>query len=212
MCLMAEAIGEELKAWRRTYRFTQKEVADRVGVSRGAYANWESDLAVPTHSNLLRLRELGFQSDVGPPMIPAPIATVPVPYIGFVSASSPSDWRDPDLCESFEDVPGEWDTRGCFTCRVDTDSMYPLIYPGDLLMFKQEPVPRINAAIMYRCKSGLITIKQLKHDGERFVLHPLNTSYSDVLADGLQIGFLVGIIRKEGKRKLTIYDDSGIIP
>lgn len=209
---MAETIGADLREWRKLYRLKQAEVAERIGVSRGAYANWESDMAVPTSDNLKKLRAMGFQSDVGPPMIPAPIGMVPVPYVGFVSASNPADWRDPDLCEDFKDVPGAWDTRGCFTCHVDTDSMYPLIYPGDLLMFKRDPVPRIGFAIMFRSQSGTVTIKQLKHNGTGYVLHPLNSAYSDCPAEGECIGYLLGIIRQEGRRTMTIYEETGIVP
>jgi SOS-response transcriptional repressor LexA len=65
---------------------------------------------------------------------------------------------------------------------------------------------------MYRSPEKSITIKELKHDGKGFILHPLNPAYEDVPALGTCLGYLVGIVREVGSRKVTVYDSTGIRP
>jgi SOS-response transcriptional repressor LexA len=55
-----------------------------------------------------------------------------------------------------------------------------------------------------------VTVKELKHDGERFILSSINQSFPEVPAEGIVIGHLVGIVREQGSRITTEYDSNGI--
>lgn len=59
---MAADVGGQLKRWRTRLRLTQKEVAERLGISRERYANWENGKSNPPPAFMAQLIELGFQN------------------------------------------------------------------------------------------------------------------------------------------------------
>lgn len=190
---------------------TQEELAVSLGVLRSTYANWEQGVAEPPPPVMAKLHVMGFGADVGPPTIPASQLYIPIPYIGMVSANMKVNWTDPFESESMEFVPPEMgDVRGRFSCRVESDSMYDFLYPNDLVVFQKDPTPKIGKVILFRAFDHRITIKQLKHDGRDYVLQPINLKYPVEVAEGDCVGYLVGIVRESGSRKLTIYDAHGI--
>lgn len=145
------------------------------------------------------------RSDVGEPTLPIGSLDVPIPYVGRISASSRSAWSNPLDADIEEFVPEEMAARGRFACRIDGDSCYPWLWPDDLCVWQATETERIGRIIIHRTPDNLVTVKQLKHDGERFILHPGNPSYEDVPATGRQVGFLIGILRDVGDLRLTIY-------
>lgn len=60
---MADNIGEnlpfQLRRLRRLLGLTQEELAEKVGATRGQYANWENGVARPPEHYLSLLAELG---------------------------------------------------------------------------------------------------------------------------------------------------------
>ncbi len=204
---------EALRNLRRRLDLTQEEFAAELGIKRSRLANWETGKSRPSAEARERLRARGLDSDVGPPLIPASQLLVPVPYIGFVAASDPVDWTDPFESDTFEYVPPEMgDARGRFACRVASDSMMPMLEPQDVCVFHRTDVPKIGHVILFRSEDNRVTVKQLKHDGESYVLHPLNPRYANQLAEGQMLGYLVGIVREKGTMRMTVFDASGLLP
>lgn len=204
-------LAYQIKELRLALGLTQLEMSERLGIKRTRYANFELGISVPNQQLLHRLRALGLGSEVGPPLIPASQLEVPVPYIGHVAASNKVDWTDPFETETFEYVPAEMgEARGRFACRITSDSMMPLLEPGDLCVFQKSELPTIGLIILFRSTENSVTVKQLKHDGETYRLCPLNPTYSEEKAEGTNLGFLVGIVRERGTLRTTIYDKSGI--
>ena len=156
-------------------------------------------------------------SDVSGPAIPIPKLVIPIPYIGNVGANSKADWLDPVETNEWIDVPNEMATpRGPhtvrFACTVIGDSCYDLLWPGDTAVFEKRNIPKLNHIMLFRSDDNTVTIKQIKHNGDGFILHPLNDSYKDEPALGTVVGFLVGIVRQMGSKKVTVYDAYGILP
>lgn len=209
---------EQLRAFRSSLGLTQEQLAAQLGIKRPRYANFEIEEGKSGHSTpntaiLQKLIGLGFQAEVGPPLIPASQLMVPVPFIGTIAASDPVNWTDPFESETFEYVPPEMgDARGRFACKIASDSMMPLLEPLDICVFQRTDVPKIGHIILFRSSENLITIKQLKHDGTQYLLKPLNERYETNLAKGSMLGYLVGIVRERGTQRITIFDSSGIIP
>lgn len=50
--------GERLRAWREVASKTQRACADAVGVSQGAWADWEADRRQPQVSTAFAIEEL----------------------------------------------------------------------------------------------------------------------------------------------------------
>ncbi len=206
-------LHEDLKRWRKSLRWTQSEVSAKLNLTRGGYANYEAGTAPIPNDRLNELRRMGFQvSEVGPPSIPAAELRVPIPYIGAIAASDPVDWTDPYQSEVFEYVPTEMADRGRFSGRIVGDSMFDLLWPDDLCVFQRTDVPKIGIVCLFVSEDGLATVKTCHHDGERFLLRAVNRAYPDVPATGRFVGYLVGIVREQGSRRVTVYDSSGIRP
>ncbi|MEZ5163300.1 MAG: S24 family peptidase [Fimbriimonadaceae bacterium] len=202
-----------LRQFRDSLGLTQEEMAAKLEIKRSRYANYETGLREPKRKVLQSLIALGYQPEVGPPLIPASQLLIPIPYLGFISASDPVNWTDPFESESFEYVPPEMgDVRGRFACRVASDSMYPILEPDDVCVFQKDSIPKIGTIIMFRSEDLRITIKQVTHNGTDFVLHPINNKYEDCIAQGECLGYLVGVVRERGTLRTTIYDASGIRP
>jgi SOS-response transcriptional repressor LexA len=182
-------LSEALRVWRKSKRHTQEEIAEALGMTRGGYANYEAGTAPVPNDKLAKLRRMGFQSGVSSPSIPMETLRAPVPYIGLVAASSMANWTDPNDTDTMEFVPSEMaEARGRFACRIEGDSMFDLLWPDDLCVSQQDPAMKIGAIILHRSSEGMVTIKQLKHNGTSFILHPLNPSYEDCLASGVVVG------------------------
>lgn len=210
---MDDNLANQLKEFRISQNLTQAELAHKLGIKRSRYANYESNISKPKPETMAKLHQLGFNSEVGPPLIPASQLLVPITYIGLVAASDKVNWTDPFESESFEYVPPEMgDVRGRFACRVASDSMMPLLEPDDICVFQRTDLPKIGYVILFRSEDNLITIKQLQHNGTDYILHPLNPKYQKNIADGAMLGYLVGIVREKGTQRITIYDASGIRP
>lgn len=204
-------LADRLKTIRQRLRLTQEEMAVKLGASRATYKNWEYGVAKPPQRAVAEIALL--DAEVVKPAIPAYELDVPLRTIGAIAASQKVDWTDPFESDDFEYVPGHMaGERGRFTCRVASDSMMPLLQPNDLCIWQHSPIPRINAVILYRHPDRRVTIKQLKHDGTHYLLHPLNEAYDEERGEGEQVGYLVGYVRKVGTFTMTAYDPDGIRP
>lgn len=205
----------DLRELRERLGLSQEEMAERhFGVKRSTYANWElPDRGIPANV-LFKAKQIATQVEIGDFKVPAPNIMIPLPFIGGIAASSKVNWTDPFAAESLEYVPTEMGIgRGRFACRILGDSMYDLLWPNDLCVFQALEVPKLRAVVLYRTAEHQATIKQLLHDGKAYILHPLNPTYEDVTVDGGRVvGELIGIVRENGSRKITIYDSSGIRP
>lgn len=151
-------------------------------------------------------------SEVSAPSVPVSMGDFAMPYAGKISAGQKMNWSDPYESDDYEFVPSVMAAQGRFCCRIDGDSMFDLLHPDDLCVFHPHKSPRLNLVVLYRHFDMTGTIKQLKHDGERFILHPTNPAYEDVHAQGDCLGYLVGIVRKWGSREVMVYDPDGITP
>ena len=90
--------------------------------------------------------------------------------------------------------------------------MFPFLHPDDISVLQQDSIPKIGRVVLFRLHDGVITLKQLKHNGANFVLHALNPLLEDEIAAGSVVGYVVGIVRRNGQREWTDFDPSGLIP
>jgi SOS-response transcriptional repressor LexA len=215
--------GEALKAWRKKVaHLTQDALARELGISRGHVAMVETDRGTMSSTLKGKLASMGFryspkpddaERELSKPYAPASQLLIPIPYLGKITASDETDWVDPFTAETFEYVPPEMgDARGRFCYRIEGDSMFDLLWPGDLVVFQRDDVPRIGKVIAFRSFDNKATVKVLKHNGTQFILHPINPAYNEVEARGTCLGYLVGIVREHGTRRVTIFDSAGISP
>ena len=231
-------LGEKLRTLREERgrqqgrKLYQRDVAKLLSIKEETYRSYEYGRAqLPEDAAKTLGAEWGIQwkefyraTGLKPPQesgqffAPVPLINPEIPFVGNVGANSKVDWMDPTEAEEMIEVPSEMATaRGPktvrFACRVIGDSCYDLVWPDDLCVFHKSDVPKIGAIVLYRSFENTVTIKQMKHDGKDYILHPLNPKYVDEVIDGgEQVGYLVGIIRQHGSKKVTVYDETGITP
>lgn len=235
-------LGERLRYLRERQSATtgrkvyQRDAAKIAGINEGTYRSYEYGRAqLPEAAAKALAAEWGLtwrdfyavgsrkdggknQNDVSEPLAPAPQLLVPIPFVGIIGANSKADWKSPIDAEEMIDVPPEMATpRGPsarFACIIEGDSCYDLLWPEDIAVFHAHRVPRIGQIMVHRSPGpdGLVTVKQIKHDGRGYILHPLNPAYEDQPADGDVLGYLVGIVRHIRSKRVTVYDEHGITP
>lgn len=214
---MTSSPAEELKAIRLSMRLTQPAMAERLGVAKSRYQNWEyGKVEIPNYIMDLAIA-LRKGDDVGRPTAPVPTVKLRIPYIGLVAASEPVSWSDPFESIEWEDVPYEMGDvlpgqPGRFSARVVGLSMFPLLLPDDLLVFKSSNVPKLGIVVMHRSNDNRVSVKCLKQEGVEFFLESVNPEVKSIRAEGMVIGHLVGIVRHQGSRITTEYDPNGIRP
>jgi len=202
-------------------------MAKEVGIKRTTYTNYELDTS-PTPSDIIeKLLAKGITppatfrdthrpppvvQEVSRPYFPVPNLLVPIPKGPAVPASEWSDPLDAGY-DDFIEVDPEFAGHGVFACEILGDSMLETLRPGDLAIYKASPNPKIGTIIIARNEQLQATCKQLLHNGREFVLHATNPAYEDVTsAEWTAIGFLIGIIRREGSRTTKVFDPDGIRP
>lgn len=226
-------LGERLRQLRESYsdrrgiRFTQRDAAKVAQVNEATYRGYEYGRSqIPEEAARRLAAEYGVEwreiyalqdADVSAPKLPVPNILVPIPYVGNVGANSKADWLNPVETGEYVEVPPEMATPSGptslrFACTIVGDSCYDLLWPGDVAVFHKSEVPRIGQVMLFRSNDNLVTVKQIKHNGREFILHPLNPAYDDVPAIGCVVGYLVGIVREQGSRRVTVYDSHGITP
>jgi len=213
MLFMSTTPTEELKELRTSLRFTMKQFASQLGISETKYQNIEYGKTEPPHELISKARAIIRGDSVSSPKVPAIELKFPIPFIGQVAASTSVDWTDPYEATEMEYVPNEMgDAKGRYCARVVGLSMHPLLLPDDLVIFQSSNIPKLGIVVMHRSNDNQITVKELKHDGKDFILASCNGVYPPVIAEGLIVGHLVGIVRHQGLRVTTEYDPSGIRP
>jgi SOS-response transcriptional repressor LexA len=208
-------LPEKLKRWRKGVLNVSQEVLARdLGLTRSTYASYEQGAAAVPSAVLRRIEDMGFTtvSEVGSPLGPLPVPVTLIPKGPQVPCSSWSDPLDTDYNE-FAEVDSYMAGKGRFSCEVVGDSMFDLIWPGDMCVFQSSQSPKLGSIVIARTPRNEATVAQLKHDGTSYVLHKLNPKYPPVTAEQWEvIGYLVGVIRIEGTRRTAVFDPSGIRP
>lgn len=156
-----------LRILRRQRGWSQKEIAARVGVSRGAVAMWESGRSSPDAEMLVKLAQL-FGTTVDT-LLGASRKEDGVCRFAVVDSirldSKESVPRQIATSESV-DIPASWlhslPTEEFLVLRADGDSMWPDIHDGDLLLVQRgELVPSGHLALVLH-PDGKSSVRRLE--------------------------------------------------
>ena len=122
-----------------------------------------------------------------------------IPIISTITAGRP------DL--AYEDAQGYIDPddlflgrlsqRDVFALKVKGDSMVEAgIMEGDFAVMKKQASAHNGDIVAALLDNNEVTLKRLRHRGERFYLEPANKNYQPIYKDFSVIGKLITIIRK----------------
>lgn len=204
---MAIYFGEKIKAARKAAGMTQKQLAEKVGVSNAAVSNWEKNLNRPDPDQIELLCGILnitpsslFGEPLSAPEIPLGFEPLPkmrkVPVIGEIACGEPITAEQ--NIEGYVDVP--MDVHADFVLICKGDSMIDAgIQNGDAVFIRiQETVE--NGEIAAVRIDDEATLKRVYWDGDTLVLMPANNAYApksfrgeeinDVHIEGKAIGYM----------------------
>ena len=183
---------EELKRQRMKLKMTQQDVANRLGITRQAYSNYEGGLREPDFATLRALAQLfrcsadqliGHTAESGGVRIPI-LGTVKGGY-DRLAQQEHEGYALADVAQADE----------YFYLRVTGDSMAPQIAAGDLaLIHSQQTVENGQIAVIL-LQDDEATIKRVLFAGSNVVLQPLNPSYAPVVLAGGDCRILGRVVR-----------------
>jgi repressor LexA len=231
----------QMAVWLKTLRaangLKQSDLADRLGVSRSSVAAYESGQNPIPGDIVDKIRSLF----VNIPTLPTNSSSQGSNHAGksrtnlpkWVTEDSRTRYMIPrgkvelprgpvvpggpwvDLVEVVDTilVDEKFQGEGRFVRPMIGDSMLPLLEQGDELVWQTSPYAPLHRIVLAHNADQGVTVKQLKHDGINFVLHPLNPRYEDAYADQWEIvAYLVGVIGTRYGAEYTLYNEKGILP
>lgn len=189
-------IGERIRELRKRHRFTQADVARKIGVSSPTITQWENNQTAPKGDNLLRVASVlgctpdwlvtgkGHPDDIHENAEAAPRLKGLVPVINEVQAGH---WTD--IKTGFDEEASEWiptlhnNSRYAFALRVVGDSMLNphekrSLSEGMIVIVDPEKQAKHGSIVVARLEnSEKATIKELVIDGDMKYLRPFNPQF-----------------------------------
>ena len=177
-----------LKAARRAKHMTQADVAEYIGLTQGAYSNWERGETKIDSLQLSRLAELfGVSVDylLGKTDVPSS-SYIRVPVLGRVSAGIPIDaiedvidWEDISTAAAGD---GEY-----FGLQIKGHSMEPKISDGDVVIVRRQPDVDSGDIAVVLVNGDDATVKRIKKSPQGVTLIPSNPAYDPMYYTNAEI-------------------------
>ena len=177
-----------LKAARRAKHMTQADVAEYIGLTQGAYSNWERGETKIDSLQLSRLAELfGVSVDylLGKTDVPSS-SYIRVPVLGRVAAGIPIDaiedvidWEDISTAAAGD---GEY-----FGLQIKGHSMEPKISDGDVVIVRRQPDVDSGDIAVVLVNGDDATVKRIKKSPQGVTLIPSNPAYEPMYYTNAEI-------------------------
>ena len=177
-----------LKAARRAKHMTQADVAEYIGLTQGAYSNWERGETKIDSLQLSRLAELfGVSVDylLGKTDVPSS-SYIRVPVLGRVAAGIPIDaiedvidWEDISTAAAGD---GEY-----FGLQIKGHSMEPKISDGDVVIVRRQPDVDSGDIAVVLVNGDDATVKRIKKSPQGVTLIPSNPAYEPMYYSNKEI-------------------------
>lgn len=170
-----------LKDARSAKQMTQTEVANFIGLSQGAYSNWERGETKIDSLSLTRLAEL-FEVSVdyliGKTDTPGN-KYIRIPVLGRVAAGIPIDAIEEVI--DWEDISAEAAGDGeYFGLQIKGQSMEPKISDGDVVIVRRQPDVDSGDIAVALVNGNDATVKRIKKSPQGVTLIPSNPAYEPI--------------------------------
>lgn len=167
-----------LKAARQAKHMTQTDVANYIGLTQGAYSNWERGETKIDGVQLSRLAEL-FEVSVdyllGKTDIPGN-KYIRIPVLGRVAAGIPIDAIEEII--DWEDISAAAVGDGeYFGLQIKGHSMEPKISDGDVVIVRRQPDVDSGDIAVVLVNGDDATVKRVKKSPQGVTLIPSNPAY-----------------------------------
>lgn len=198
--------GEKLRKLRNLEGWTQKQVAEKIGVSKQTYSHYENENRKPGLEMIRKLAEV-YQVDLdrvfGSELVVAEEAptyktSTQIPIVGRI-ACGPKEIAFEQI-EGYEEVPESW-VMGSdhFFLRAKGDSMINArIHEGDLVLIRRQDDVE-NGEIAAVVIDGEATLKRVYRTNGSIFLQAENSNYDPVILKN-------GDVRIIGKLKKVVME------
>ena len=176
-----------LKELRTGQNITQKAIAQKLGITQQAYANYESGKREPDLNTIQALSAIfNVTTDYllgrtdPPDALKAPTKPKPyrrIPVLGSIPAGVPIEAVE-DI-EDWEDLPESMFKGGAeyFALKVKGDSMFPKYEDGDVLILRRQDSCESGQDCAVMVNGGEASFKRIRLSEHGVTLQPLNPKY-----------------------------------
>lgn len=200
---------EQLKILRKRRKWTQADVASRLGIERSTYTRYEIGQSEPSFDMLQRLSDLfevSIDALVGGNSVPAPSSPngAMVPVLGDVAGGIPMLAQENiiDYEEVSKDLTACGDIIGL---RVNGHSMEPRICDGDVVIVRRQGDANTGDVAVVLVNGDSATVKKIKKDADGSIwLIPNNPAfeakhYSPQEQNNLPVSIFGKVVELRGK-------------
>lgn len=195
-------IGENIKRLRKKARYSQEQIARKLGLTQGSVSSWETGRNNPEASQLAELAKIldvsvedFFDESPHRDLDAINITRRAVPILGNVPCG---EQRIPDTePDGYADLPEG--VQADFALRCIGDSMSPLLMDGDLVLIRQQTDVE-EGQIAAVSIDGETTLKHVYHHPGGLLLIAENSKYKpisvpfapdkEIIIHGLAVGYL----------------------
>ena len=179
---------ETLLILRKHIGLTQKEIADQLGISRQAYANYETGNREPDLNTLKQLADI-FSVTVdyllGNETTPKRRG-IKVPVYGSVAAGIPIEAIE-DI-EDYEEIDEDMARNGDYIAlKIKGSSMEPRMMDGDVVIVRLQPDVYDGEIAIVMVNGDEATCKKIKKTPEGVMLISTNPEYEPMFYSNRQI-------------------------
>ncbi|UCH11452.1 MAG: helix-turn-helix domain-containing protein [Fidelibacterota bacterium] len=190
--------GDLLAFYREQAGFTQKELADRLGIQYQQVSAYERDLTYPRKGRLIQLCEIlnapypelaeaKFRTqNPGLPKQAFPYESKrklpPIPLIGLAAAGKglfPNLEGTASAADDYLDRPDDLRDEQVYGVRVFGDSMLPVVKPGSIVIASLEASCQNGDLAVVVTQDGEAMIKLVYYKGEELLLKSTNPAFPD---------------------------------
>lgn len=165
-------------------------VAQAVGISRGAMSHWKAGEYKPKYETMSKIANvLGVSVEylmTGGATSPVEVSSVSIPILGYVAAGVP--------ISAITDILGEvtisehMAKRGeFFALKIKGDSMSPQIPEGDIVIVRSQPDVESGDVAVVQIDGEEATCKKVQVLENGILLQPLNPAYNAVFYSAAEI-------------------------
>lgn len=191
--MVGNSFSEKLKDLRKKQGFTQKEVAEKLGIIRQTYAAYENNISEPDINTINTLATIfGVSKDYllgNNGENPVPIsqsnyevlkniksqAVIKIPLLGYIRAGAPTEAIE--IKEYIDVISPVYLHGDYFALTVKGDSMAPRFIEGDIVIVKKQPDVESGEIAVVIVNGFDATLKKVTKHENGISLIPFNHVY-----------------------------------
>ena len=169
-----------IKELRKEKKVSQAELAQALGVHQTAVSQWENGRTMPDTDSLNRLSEY-FGVSIDRPLGKVQSGKgVKIKVLGYIRAGLPVEAVEDVL--DYEEITQEMAERGdYFGLEIKGESMMPRMYPGDVVIVRQQPDVESGDIAVVLVGGTDATVKKLIKKDTSIMLVPLNPAFEPLI-------------------------------